>query len=203
MARVRFTSIDDARIINNAVGFNDADQRFQLAITSAAGNQIRSAVDGVANDFVMALPTGEFHQLAMTYDGSDIRLYWDAVLKKTVAHVGTVPANGAAGSVIGAAGNDAASRNFNGDIDFALIAARAFSVEELEDLMIPTKFPREKIYCVYGFRGEAPGVDLTDLDVTKDDLAAGPDFKGRRTAGGWPTYGDTDIYRPGRRSSNQ
>jgi len=199
IAQINLTSNNDQRILSRAKGFNDADIDWHLGTSTSGTGQIRSIVDGIPNDFNMTIPLGSWHQLAATFDGSNIRLYWDAVLVKTVAHIGTVPATVTATTAIGAAGNDIAERNFDGLIDYIGMWARALEVEELLSLLQFGRIPRNDIYCCFGMRDEGPGQDLTDENNIFDIQDNAPSCSGRRVvAPNWPTFIGGDVFRHNR-----
>ncbi len=80
---------------------------------------------------------GNWHHISATYNGSDMRLYVDGVLKATnTSYSGDLPTN--SGDLwIGANYSNSTQANFNGTIDEVLIFNRSLSAEEIQAQLKP------------------------------------------------------------------
>ncbi len=76
---------------------------------------------------------GDWHHLAGTYDGSNLRLYVDGDLKDTVAHVGAIATNNYNVNI--GRNSEQIGRFYNGIIDDARIYNHVLTQTEIQELM--------------------------------------------------------------------
>lgn len=127
------------------------DFRFRIFTTSAQ------------NCDTIGLPwaAGEWHHLGGTYDGSNICIYWDGVLKNTVAKTGNITTS-LDDFTIGMQA-DASLYPFNGQLDDIRVWNRALSAAEVMDYYLRSQqgYPgllRRVHVPFYSQAGVAPGI---------------------------------------------
>ncbi len=74
---------------------------------------------------------GNWHHVAGTYDGSDLRVYIDGVLENTTSHSGQIQTNGYPVNI--GRNSEVTSRRFNGAIDKVRIYSTVLSASELNE----------------------------------------------------------------------
>jgi hypothetical protein len=109
------------------LGVNNMAQTFHWAITDYA-------LTNYSTNGTIQVPTNEWHHVAGTFDGTDIKLYIDGVLDSTTP--GTSGMGTSANNVLIGENPGATGRNWNGLLDDIRIYRRALSVDEIRALMV-------------------------------------------------------------------
>ena len=118
---------------------------FEIVYVGSNG-RIKAAIktsSGTASAATQAPAATEWHHYAFTYDGSNLKLYVDGVLRKTTAHSGTLSSSTNIVTIGTKWSNNIyptgiASIHFNGKLDDARFYDRALSEEEIGALYITT-----------------------------------------------------------------
>ncbi len=127
---------DDPRIISKSSGSAANDHVFMLStITAGAEERLRGRVriGGSTTTLIASsgnLAIGQWHHSALTYDGSVLRLYLDAILVGSTSLSGAVDIDAAISVAVGSQSNGTA-QHFDGLIDDVRILQRALNAGEL------------------------------------------------------------------------
>ena len=204
VACFKFNSLLDCRIINRSKTTATGDQDWMLGISTPGGGQVRGLCSGVEASALPGLSVGVVYQLAMVYDKVNVEIFLDGVSQATAANTIPVGATADHDTKIASSGHDGTVRNFDGEIDYIAIWARALPAGELDALGTgPDGFMgrvnRDRLYCVYGMRGQE-FVTVGNSDVVPDLIGNGPDMNGFKTSGAFPTYSPSRIFREGYRN---
>lgn len=111
----RIASFTDGRIINKSDAFTNSSQTIQLAIVGSGGGTVKGILGGTAVTSTATIAFDIWHLLVITYDGSNVRLYFNAVLVDTVAKAGNLTTD-VRNTRIGSSGQDTTARNLDGDV---------------------------------------------------------------------------------------
>lgn len=175
----------DPRIISKASGTAAKSHIFMLSpIAVGSDTRLRARVrTGGSTTTLIAstgsLSTGTWHHAALTYDGSQLRLYLDGVEVGARALSGPVDTDPSMGVAIGAQPPGAGPRFFAGAIDDARILKRALAATEVSQLANPgvqgSPSAADDLYQVapdQTLQVAAPGVLLNDSDPDSDPITA-------------------------------
>lgn len=178
-------NIGDARIISKADGVNAADHIYMLSTLQSGANQrLRCRLrTGSSTKTLVAssgnLQTDAWTLVTMTYDGSTLRLYKDAVQVGSLAATGSIPTFSSIQTAIGNQPIGAGERAFDGCIDDVRIYGRALSQQEIQELIVPTNQPPNPVADNYDVDEDAvlnvpaaTGVLANDTDPTNDPFTA-------------------------------
>ena len=128
----------DMYIINKASGTRTSNNTWTLAVDSSQRLYGRLKINGTTTE-IKVPNTGEvefdkLHHGAMTYDGSQIKLYLDGVLRVTAARTGdvTIDTNDVA---IGSRANSARSREWRGELSDIRIYTRALTEIDVNNII--------------------------------------------------------------------
>ena len=139
----------DPRLISKATGTVGNDHVFMLGtIQDGAAVRLRARVRvGGSTTTLIAgsgdLLTGEWRHAAVTYDGTTLRLYLDAVEVGSTSLSGAVDVDASVPVTVGSQPPGAGLRFFDGLIDDARILSRALSASELSDIFESNQTPNE------------------------------------------------------------
>ena len=130
--------IHDARIISKSTGVGEQDHTWMLSTIEKNGSKLRFRLktNGITTTLFgnTTIPAGEWVHAAATYDGANMRLYFNGVEDGSTAKGGTVSTNPSAGIRIG--DNPVSGlRNFNGLIDEVRVHSSALSNAEINQLI--------------------------------------------------------------------
>ncbi|MBI3414136.1 MAG: hypothetical protein HY043_02260, partial [Verrucomicrobia bacterium] len=104
----------------------------QYALWLQAGGKVRLSIGSAVLTGTTPVTTGVWHQLAGTYDGTQLKIYLDGALEGTLAASGTMSNNGVNARLGGRAFTTPLT--LNGALDAARIYNRALSQSEIQAL---------------------------------------------------------------------
>ncbi|MBI3415850.1 MAG: HYR domain-containing protein, partial [Verrucomicrobia bacterium] len=104
----------------------------QYALWLQAGGKVRLVIGAAVLTGTTTVTTGVWHQLAGTYDGTQLKIYLDGALEGTLAASGTMSNNGVNARLGGRAFTTPLT--LNGALDAARIYNRALSQSEIQAL---------------------------------------------------------------------
>ena len=128
----------EARIISKSTGIEEQDHTWMLSTIENNGSKLRFRLK--TNEITTTLfgsttiPAGEWVHAAATYDGANMRLYFNGVEDASTAKGGTISTNPSVGVRIGD-NPVSGSRNFNGLIDELRVHSSALSGDQIKQLM--------------------------------------------------------------------
>lgn len=130
--------IHDARIISKSTGIGEQDHLWMLSTIKKNGSKLRFRLktNGITTTLFgnTTIPVGEWVHAAATYDGANMRLYFNGVEDGSTAKGGTISTSPSAGIRIG--DNPVSSqRNFDGLIDEVRVHSSALSGDQIQQLM--------------------------------------------------------------------
>ncbi len=142
MAWVNITSNNAlGGIVSNAQD-NGSDEAGFYLFTTTGTNNIEFGVKTVNNTFGSVMPTAQvplnkWIHIAGTYDGANIRLYVNGILKSVIAATGDVDwvATNPTKFTIGSYIDDDENNPFNGKIDEVSVWSKALNINEIRDRM--------------------------------------------------------------------
>lgn len=182
-------TVTDARIFNKSVGLNNADQTIKIGISTAASGTV-SAILGqtevTAGSTTIALNI--WHLMVATYDGANVRGYFNGVLFDTTAKTGNLTTN-ARNTRIGTSGHDTTARAFDGHVADVGISDETFSQD-----FITTMYHRRGALFIpnrhrWPLNDDAPGVTVGASiihDIGPQSLAPGSGTNS-------PTFEDQEL----------
>lgn len=127
--------IFDARLVSKAVGTADQDHYWMV---STFGKRLRFRLKTtVGGTTTLISPTnslvaGTWHHVAVTYDGTRMRILQDGNVLVSTPKTGSIVTSSAVDAVVG--DNPTRGKNFDGTLDDFCIFTRALSPAELQDL---------------------------------------------------------------------
>lgn len=117
--------------------------------------------DGIRGQSASDVPIQEWHHVAVTYDGSNLRFYLDGVLDDTDAYSTNLPTGTMKLEI---ATRDSITSNivlFDGKITWPFYVTRLMSVEEIAEVMFnPTRL-YDNVEIVLGSWGDSPELDYS------------------------------------------
>lgn len=130
----------DQRIISKASGSAETDHYWMLGTTESSGHVVRARIKAGGSTITViagsgSLATGTWYHIAVTYDGSFVRLYLDGTNVGQSAKTGVLGTNSGVSVNIGR--NPNASGYFSGRIDEARIYSLALTAAEIAYLAQP------------------------------------------------------------------
>lgn len=139
---------------------------WELLITGGGNLQFRFFNGIVRNTTsTVVIPTGIWHHVAVSYDGTNVRMYIDGVLHQTVAHPAIVSSTNS--FTIGAAGGTATSQYFDGNIDEVRVFNTALTADQIRYIM------NQEIEANSGFVGGSYFI-ANGINPTKNDTGTLP-----------------------------
>jgi hypothetical protein len=131
--------IIDGRLISKAQGTAEADHLWMLSTIQDGATFLRARLSTQGTTHTLfgdngTLSTQQWVHAALVYDGSELRLYQNAVLVGSQAQSGALDTDSGLGVAIGNQPSGAGSKPFDGLIDEVRIYNRALSAAELAAL---------------------------------------------------------------------
>jgi len=151
----------------------DAGSRFQYLLSTDSGDKCQFAIfDG---GIKIALGTsilvvGNWHHIAGTYDGSNVRVYCNGVEEDSTPATGNMPSTTAPVRIGAGSGGLGTENPFDGDIGHAAIWDKPLTAGEIESLangINPLTIRSERLLFYAPLNGQDPEYDVIGgLDLT-------------------------------------
>ncbi|MGB5664803.1 LamG-like jellyroll fold domain-containing protein, partial [Eudoraea sp.] len=129
--------ISDARLISKATGVQEADHYWMISTNGGDQIRFRLKTGGTTGTYFGtdgSLTTNTWTHIAVTYDGSNVKIYKDYTLQTTNPKTGAVNANT---SVPAAIGNQPQNgKSVDGLIDDVYILSKALTQTEIQNLAL-------------------------------------------------------------------
>ena len=150
----------------------DAGDDFQYLLSISSGDALFAIFDGSTQiaQGTTTLSVGQWHHLAGSYDGSNLRVYLDGVLEDTTANSGNMSSTIASVRIGAGSGGSGTEEPFDGDIGHCAIWDVGLSTNEIQSLsagISPLKIRRNNLLEYWPLNGQSPdagvigGFDMT------------------------------------------
>ncbi len=175
----------DCRIVSKASGVSTQDHYFMISTINSGGPKLRFRLKANGSTATLIagsgnLSNGQWHHVAATYDGVNMRIYLDGVEVGSRAKTGTIDANPGLPLWVGANPLVASARPWDGDIDDVRLYSRTLSPTEIQALAtgvvndppVAVDDPGYSVDEDNPLSVAAPGVLGNDTDTEGDPLSA-------------------------------
>ena len=142
---------------------NEFSQGYDLTLNS--DNKIRISWKNTSNQSLSSytsIPDNEWHHIAISYDGSEVKIYIDGVLDNSANR--SAPMNTSSPFLIAAAGNNTTAQHFKGQIDEVRIWDTDLTENQLRFIMNQE---------IVNNSGQVMGVELP-ISISKNDITTIP-----------------------------
>jgi PKD repeat protein len=127
---------NDARFISKASGTQEADHYWMVSTVNSSGLRFRLKTGGTTSTLATAagqVQVGTWYHVAVTYDGSNMRIYKDGVQVATAGKTGTISTG--AGVPVALGSQPQGGSGFDGLMDDVRIYNEALSAAEIQAIM--------------------------------------------------------------------
>jgi len=153
--------VTDARLISKSTGTATQDHYWMVSTINSTALRFRLKTGGSTATLATTtgqLQAGVWYHVAVTYDGSYMRIYKDGVQVAITAKTGTMDTNASVGVAMGNQPAGASNLPFDGLIDDVRIYNRALSASEIQGMIPPPPPPTIQLW--YG-----DSIDVGQLGV--------------------------------------
>lgn len=136
--------VSDARLISKATGTANTDHYWMISTINSTAIRFRLKAGGSTTTLstsVGQVVANEWHHVAVTYDGSNMRIYVDGLPAASVPKTGLLTSSATAAVAIGNQPAGAGSRPFDGLIDDVRVYDRALTSAEIAAMSLPKPPP--------------------------------------------------------------
>jgi hypothetical protein len=127
----------DARFISKATGISDEDHYWMVSSYNGSALRFRLKTAGSTSTLVTdqgQVQAGTWFHVAITYDGSQMRIYKNSVEVASTAKSGSIDTNNNVKTAIGNQPSGAGNQPFDGLLDEVRIYNRALSASDIDSL---------------------------------------------------------------------
>ena len=137
--------VSDARFISKATGVQEQDHYWMVSTLNSTALRFRLKAGGNTTTLISnrgVVQASQWHHVAATYDGSQMRLFLDGAEIASVAKTGGVDADGTVGAALGNQPGGDGNRSFDGRLDDMRVYNYALTATAIDSLasVVPATF---------------------------------------------------------------
>jgi hypothetical protein len=132
--------VPDGRLISKATGIQEGDHYWMVSTINSTGLRFRLKAGGTTTTLATGageITAGAWHHVAVTYDGSDMRIYRDGVEVASAPKAGSIDTNAGVAVAMGNQPAGAGSKAFDGLLDDVRIYDRPLTPAEISGMSPP------------------------------------------------------------------